>query len=179
MSERKLLHIENAEIVLKNFTGEEHIDRQTGKVVNTRGTRTFGVIIEDPEMAQQMAEDGWNIKILSPNEDHPEPKHFLPVEARYRNKDGSLKSPKFQPKVTRYCGRRVDELTEDTIHELDEQRITKCELVIGSNEWDPGRLKAFLNEMCVACEPRSSFRSKWDQEFGVDDGLDGEPELPF
>lgn len=175
----EIFHVENAKIVLKNFSGEERINRETGKVVNNRGCRTFGVIIENPEQAMAMADEGWNIKILAPNEDHPEPAHFLPVDARYRNKDGELKPERFQPHITRYCGRVVDEITEDTIHELDEQNIIDCELTINGNEWEPGKIKAFLNDMCVATEPRSAIKTKWDEKYGSPDGFDEGDELPF
>ena len=63
--------IENAKIMFRNFAGEE-------SKFNRRGNRNFCVIIDDPENAEQLINDGWNIKTF--------PKGFLsdiPVHAKY------------------------------------------------------------------------------------------------
>ena len=52
------LVVENAQIIFRNFSGNEDKFRQSG-------TRSFGLIL-DNELAEKLAEDGWNIKYLKP-----------------------------------------------------------------------------------------------------------------
>lgn len=162
---RDLLDIENAEILFKNFRGLEK--RKDGKVVNTAGTRTFAVVIDDPDVANDMALAGWNVKILAPNDEHPEPKHYIPVEVRYRNRDGSPKA--WPPNVKKYVGNSREDLDEDSIGDLDRDIFLQCDLTINPREWIDDKtgethIKAFLSEMCVRVEPADRWGNKWDTD---------------
>ena len=53
--------IENARLIFKNFSGEE-------SKFNRGGNKNFCVVL-DPEMAQDLADEGWNIKYLRPREE--------------------------------------------------------------------------------------------------------------
>ncbi len=57
------LMMEDARIIFRNFAGKEGM-------YNRDGDRNFCVIL-DPKLASQMAEDGWNIKILRVREEDP------------------------------------------------------------------------------------------------------------
>src|SRR5574344_1453774 len=70
------VNIENARIIFRNFSGKE------GKY-NHEGDRNFGVIIDDAALARQMADDGWNVRILKARDEDEEPRFWLPVKVDF------------------------------------------------------------------------------------------------
>lgn len=135
-NKRETLIIRDARILRKDFAGQKF--NRNGKI------REFSVRIDDPEIAQRLAEDGWNIKILSPKEPGDEPGYCLPVQARYDN---------FPPRVVvRRPGRPNQELTEATIHHLDTLFIRQVHVNINPSHWEvngKSGIKAYLKSMIV------------------------------
>ncbi len=54
MERNNKLAIDNARIIFKNFTGK---DDKFGR----EGDRSFSIVIEDDALAEQLANDGWNV----------------------------------------------------------------------------------------------------------------------
>ena len=95
--------IENARIIFRNFRGEE-------TKYNRAGNRNFCVIIEDPDTAQRLAEDGWNVRILPPRNDDEDAVHYIQVAVSFKN---------VPPKVFMITRRVKTPLDEESISTLD------------------------------------------------------------
>lgn len=133
--------MENARLIFRNFEGCE-------KKYNRKGDRNFGLIIEDPEVAQQLAEDGWNIKKLTPKnnddyDDTPEVIYWLPVTVRFDN---------VPPKVMLVTRRKKTRLNEENINTVDYANIAKVDLTVTPYDWEvngKSGIKAYLQTMYV------------------------------
>ena len=133
--------MENARLIFRNFEGRE-------EKYNRKGDRNFGLIIEDAEVAEQLLEDGWNIKELTPknNDDYdatPEVIYWLPVTVRFDN---------VPPKVMLVTRRKKTRLNEDNINTIDYANIAKVDLTVTPYDWEvngKSGTKAYLQTMYV------------------------------
>lgn len=130
----------DAQIIFRNFTGEE-------RKKNPAGNRNFCLVIEDEVQAQQMFEEGWNVRILPPRTDDEVAKHYIPVAVSYRNNDS------FPVCVYIVDGNQRTLLNEDTIGRLDHADIASVKLTIRPRYWDDDngqtKIKAYLKTMYV------------------------------
>lgn len=77
MERNNKLAIDNARIIFKNFTGK---DDKFGR----EGDRSFSIVIEDDALAEQLANDGWNVKPLTPRDPDEKVNHFIKVKISFR-----------------------------------------------------------------------------------------------
>lgn len=129
----------DAQILFKNFAGEE-------RKFNPEGKRNFCLVIDDEVQAQQMFEEGWNVRILPPRTDDEVAKHYIPVAVSYRNNDS------FPVCVYIVDGNQRTLLNEDTIGRLDHADIASVDLTIRPRYWDDNgqtKIKAYLKTMYV------------------------------
>lgn len=135
--------IEDAKIIFKNFQGKEG-------PYNRAGERNFGVLIDDDD-AKVLANDGWNIKFLSPREEDPDqhPQAWLPVKVKFG---------KIPPTAVLITSRGKVKLTEETIGQLDWSYFKTVDLVIRPYNYpafggrETGGISAYLKAIYVTIQ---------------------------
>jgi len=127
--------LENRRILFRNFAGEE------GRF-NAKGNRNFNVVLE-PEEAEAMLKDGWNVKYLQAREEGDEPLPRLEV---------TVKFGKIPPRVILITSRGKTSLDEDMIKILDWAEIENVDLIVRPYEWEVNGkegVKAYLKSIYV------------------------------
>lgn len=130
------INIEGANIIWKNFSGER--DRFNP------GKRGFSVVIDDAVMADELKQEGWNVKKrpLQEGADPSEQEWTLPVKLNMNR----------YTQVWLIVGNHKTLLNEDTVVQLDVVDITDCDLSIRPYEWEmSGRtgITAYVDSMYV------------------------------
>lgn len=159
--------IEDARLLFRNFEG------RTDKY-NPNGLRSFGVIIDDPEVVHQLESDGWNVKYLKPREGDEEspPTAWLSVKVRYPDPGSNAPKPKIV--LINKDGAKTL-IGESEIKMLDWADFEKVDVAIRPYNWSVGEkggvagyLKTFYG-VTIADE----FEDKYD-DWAFDDGLPNE-----
>ena len=117
---RGILQIDEAHIIYRNFKGE-------GSKYNREGDRNFAVIIDDQDIADQLIDAGWNVKIKPPREDGDSPFMYLPVKITFNDRG---------PNAYLMTGRRMNRLDKDSIACLDDVDILNVDLDIRPYDWE-------------------------------------------
>lgn len=136
MSNVNNINIEGALIIWKNFSGER--DKYNP------GKRGFSVVIDDPVMADELSNEGWNVKErpLPEGADSSEQEWTLPVKLNMNR----------YTQVWLIVGKRKTLLDENTVAQLDIADITNCDISIRPYEWEmSGRsgITAYVDSMYV------------------------------
>lgn len=141
--------IEGARLIFRNFAGKE------GQY-NREGDRNFGVILP-PDLAETMANDGWNVKFLRPREEDEDETEtpWLAVSVNFEKG----KPPKILM-ITETRGKtQLDEKTVEQLDwvdiSLDDDGNPKVDLIVRPYAWDvSGRqgIKAYLQTLYITIE---------------------------
>ena len=154
-----ILQIDDAKIIFKNFEGR-------GDKFNRAGDRNFSLLIEDPNTADALVKEGWNVKIKPGRDEDEEPFMRLPVKVKFTE---------YGPNVYLRTGDLVNKLDEESISCLDDIDIESVNMDIRPYDWEvngrTGRT-AYLQSMEVIQRI-----DRFSARYGLND-IDGE-RLPF
>jgi hypothetical protein len=129
------LVMEDARIIFRNFAGKEGM-------YNREGDRNFCVLLE-PDLAETMAKDGWNIKTLRAREADDDPQPYIQVSVGFKGRP---------PLLVMITSRGRTQLAEDEVELLDWVDIAQVDLIIRPYEWTvSGKtgIKAYLKSIFV------------------------------
>lgn len=144
------LEIDDARITYRNFEGR-------GTDYNKEGDRNFALIIPDLDLAEELREEGWNVKIKEPRTPDEEPFMFLPVKLAFNG---------YGPTICLCSGNNERELGPDNVGVLDKARLTRVDLDIRPFDWTrPGASgrSAWLRGLRAYQEP-NRFAARYDEE---------------
>jgi hypothetical protein len=118
--------VDQARITFRNFSGAP-------SQYNAQGVRNFHLILT-PEMAEVLANDGFNVKTRPPREEGADPFHHLKINVKT---DSNIPPKLF---VVTSKGRR--QLTEDMLDMLDWADFSNIDLIFSRyrREWPDGRV---------------------------------------
>jgi len=129
------LTIEGARIIFRNFGGKEG-------PYNREGDRNFCVLLE-PDLAETMIQDGWNVKSLKAREEGDEEQPYIQVSVGYRY---------HPPRVNMITSKGRTPIGEAEIELLDWADTDNVDMIIRPYEWSvrgQSGIKAYLQTMYV------------------------------
>lgn len=139
--------VENAKLIYRNFAGME-------TQYNRPGDRNFAVVIDHPEVAQQLSEDGWNVKIRPPREEGDAPFCYIPVTVKFFP-EGDARA-RMNPKIVLISGNNRVNMAESMLNRLDPPfRIQQADLIIHPRFWEKNGnsgVKAYLKTLYITQE---------------------------
>ena len=130
--------IENAQIVFRNFAGHE------GKY-NKEGERDFCVLL-DPDVAEDMRRDGWNIRTLKAREEGEPGTPYVNVQVSYKGRP---------PMIYMITSRGRTAIDENSVELLDWAEIRNADLILRPYNWDVNGeqgVKAYLKSLYLTIE---------------------------
>ena len=158
-----IMQIDDARIIFKNFEGR-------GDKFNREGDRNFSLLIEDPNTAEAMKREGWNVKIKEGRDPDEGPFMRLPVKVKFTE---------YGPTVYLNSAGNVVKLNEESIGCLDNIEIETVNMDIRPYDWEvnskTGRT-AYLQSMEVV-QRIDRFAAKYGNNRR--DDFDDDERLPF
>jgi hypothetical protein len=117
---RGILQIDDARITFRNFAGR-------ADKYNRAGDRNFAIVIDSEELADDLIDRGWNVRVRPPREEGDAPFMYMPVKIKFNDRG---------PAAYLTTGHAKNRLDEDTISCLDEIDILGVNLDIRPYDWE-------------------------------------------
>lgn len=138
------IDFENTKILYKNFSGAK-------SEWNRNGTRTASIVIDDPEVAKILAEDGWNVKVRK-DEDGEIQCYYIETVINFHPPFGE--PPTITMRMVDKNGKLISRTTlnENTVSTLDKLRIIDADVRLNAHEWNvQGKrgIKGYVDMMIV------------------------------
>lgn len=130
--------MQDVSIGFRNFSGLK-------KQWNDEGKRNFCIFLE-PEQAEAMLRDGWNIKYLKVHEEGDVPQAYVQVAVNYDKKP---------PKVFMLTSKNKNPLDESMVHILDHVDIKMVDVILNPYSWTANGnegVKAYLDTLYIIIE---------------------------
>ena len=128
--------IEGARLLFRNFSGNPGD-------YNPQGRRNFCVVLE-PDLADVLKQDGWNIRYARPRDEYDEPAPYMQVAVAF---------DRWPPKIVVISSRGKTVYDEETVGELDLADIETADLIIRPSNWTrpdgTKGIKAYLKSLYV------------------------------
>jgi len=112
--------INGRQIIFKNFEGR-------GDKFNREGDRNFSLRIDDPDTADALIKEGWNVRIKEGRDEEEGPFMRLPIKVKFTD---------YGPNVYLVTGNRRNELDAESIACLDNIEIESVDMDIRPYDWD-------------------------------------------
>lgn len=132
--------LENVRILFRNFAGKEG-------PYNREGDRNFCVLLE-PELAEQLSVDGWNVKALRSKDDEDDnpDQPYIQVAVGYKSRP---------PTVVMIGSRGRTALGQHEIEILDWVDVKYLDMIVRPYTWTVGTktgIKAYLKSIYVTLD---------------------------
>lgn len=138
--------LEDVTIAFRNFAGKED-------VYNRAGDRNFAILL-DEQTAQDMEQDGWNVKHLREREEGDGQQAYIQVAVSYKNRP---------PKICMITSKGMTYLGEAEVELLDWADIETADVTLNPYEWvvnGKSGVKAYLQALYVKIE-EDYLQLKW------------------
>jgi hypothetical protein len=103
-------------------------------------------VLLDPEVADDMAKDGWNVKSLKPRDEEDVEQAYVQVSVNFKGRP---------PRIVQITSRGRTELGEHEIEILDWVDISNIDLIFRPYEWNVNGktgIKAYLKSAFITLE---------------------------
>lgn len=134
---KKFYDVVSGAIRFRNFAGKE------GRY-NKAGDRNFCLLL-NPEDADEMLKDGWNVRFLDPRDEGDEPTPYIQIKVGFGGKGRP-------PKIVLVTKRGKTQVDEETVNTLDWAEIEKADIAINPYHYEvngKSGVKAYLKTMYV------------------------------
>lgn len=123
---RGVIQVEEARLIFNNFAGR-------GSMYNREGDRNFCLRIPTQEMADELINEGFNVKIKDPREEGEEPFIYLKVNVKIHPHGHEFE--RLNPQAYLVTNGRKVELDGDSIGMIDDIDILKVDLQFTGSDW--------------------------------------------